>query len=26
MNELITRGWDRKEAKAFSTEKVMELR
>lgn len=26
MNELIPRGWDRKEAKAFATEKVMELR
>ncbi|MFJ7185362.1 hypothetical protein [Lysinibacillus xylanilyticus] len=26
MNELIPRGWDSKEAKAFATEKVMELR
>ncbi|WP_235496793.1 RHS repeat-associated core domain-containing protein [Aneurinibacillus migulanus] len=26
MNELITRGWDSKKAKAFATEKVMELR
>ncbi|MEK5487381.1 RHS repeat domain-containing protein [Lysinibacillus sp. FSL M8-0355] len=26
MNELITRGWDSKEAKVFATEKVMELR